>query len=431
MANNMDTMDMTDNGQHHFSGKDSKCNLIVNYLPQQLDDNDMKELFAAIGPVKSCKIIRHKQTGWSYGFGFVEYGEPDHAEQAIKTLNRLQLKEKTLKVAYARPPGESTKNTNLYVQGLPATMTQLMLEDLFKPYGSIIQAKILTGASSCECKGTGFVLFENKEAAEQSIDELNGKDVLGVGKNLVVRFAQDNASKVRAPPNRGGRGGRGGFGGLGMDGGYNQGFGGPMRSQGGRFGNRFNPMQGQSGYNNSQGFYGTSGGGGYNQGNTRGGYQGFGGRGGQSFSGGGDYFDEYSHYAQGSGFGGRGGRGGGFSSASGRGGFNNGAMSQNFQNDDFFMDTGSGAESEGYILFCYNIGPDTQEHQLWHLFSKYGTVLKVNVMFDHKQNKGKNFGFVTMAKYNEAVQAIKILNGQCALCQYPLQIKFKDDKQKM
>lgn len=42
---------------------DSKTNLIVNYLPQNLTPDELKSLFGSIGDIESCKIVRDKITG--------------------------------------------------------------------------------------------------------------------------------------------------------------------------------------------------------------------------------------------------------------------------------------------------------------------------------------------------------------------------------
>ena len=41
----------------------SRCNLIVNYLPQSLKEHDFCQLFAKIGPLKTCKLMYDRQTG--------------------------------------------------------------------------------------------------------------------------------------------------------------------------------------------------------------------------------------------------------------------------------------------------------------------------------------------------------------------------------
>jgi len=38
-------------------------NLIVNYLPQTMSQDDIRSLFASVGDIDSCKLIRDKLTG--------------------------------------------------------------------------------------------------------------------------------------------------------------------------------------------------------------------------------------------------------------------------------------------------------------------------------------------------------------------------------
>jgi ELAV like protein 2/3/4 len=51
------------------SGGSSSCddgaqtNLIVNYLPQTMTQEEIRSLFSSIGEVESCKLIRDKVTG--------------------------------------------------------------------------------------------------------------------------------------------------------------------------------------------------------------------------------------------------------------------------------------------------------------------------------------------------------------------------------
>lgn len=38
-------------------------NLIVNYLPQTMSQDDLRTLFSSLGELESCKLIRDKSTG--------------------------------------------------------------------------------------------------------------------------------------------------------------------------------------------------------------------------------------------------------------------------------------------------------------------------------------------------------------------------------
>lgn len=68
-----------------------------------------------------------QQTGYSFGFGFVEYQKPEDAAKAILQLNNLPVQHKRIKVSYARPPGEDIKETNLYIQNIPRSAGQCLV----------------------------------------------------------------------------------------------------------------------------------------------------------------------------------------------------------------------------------------------------------------------------------------------------------------
>lgn len=81
------------------SGNDiSKTNIIINYLPQTMSQDDVYSLFSTIGEVENCKLVRDKATGQSLGYGFVNYKYPESARKAIESLNGLRLQNKTISV---------------------------------------------------------------------------------------------------------------------------------------------------------------------------------------------------------------------------------------------------------------------------------------------------------------------------------------------
>lgn len=48
--------------------EDSKTNLIVNYLPQNMSQEEIRSLFSSIGEVESCKLVRDKSSGKYYSY---------------------------------------------------------------------------------------------------------------------------------------------------------------------------------------------------------------------------------------------------------------------------------------------------------------------------------------------------------------------------
>merc|ERR1712062_387550 len=206
---------MSDNGSVSSNGdkdmdEESKTNLIVNYLPQTMTQEEIRSLFSSIGEVESCKLIRDKVTGQSLGYGFVNYHRTGDATKAIQTLNGLRLQNKTIKVSYARPSSEAIKGANLYVSGLPKHMTQPDLERLFSSCGNIITSRILcdniTGLSKGDgcvpglSKGVGFIRFDQRIEAERAIQKLNGTIPEGATEPITVKFANNPSNNAKAIP---------------------------------------------------------------------------------------------------------------------------------------------------------------------------------------------------------------------------------------
>ncbi|KAK2149037.1 hypothetical protein LSH36_471g06036 [Paralvinella palmiformis] len=376
---------------------ENTTNLIVNYLPQTLTDEEFRSMFQSIGQLKSSKIVRDRATGYSYGFGFVDFVKEEDALRAIQTLNGLQLQNKRIKVAYSRS-GDSIKGANLYISNIPKNINQGQLEEIFAEYGTIIQCRILVDQATGRSKGVGFVLYNERSESEAAIKSLDGHTLEGATEPLSVKYADDNKGKARPPPvvqsgvpvvQHMGKGrARGGFnqfnGGGNFSGGYGAGRGAPYGAFGGGYAGETPEVS-------------------YGMGNGRGGYAG-GGRGG--FAGAAN--------------------GGGYGPMRNQNRFNRyNPMAANNYNSA--TPAGSGTEEGGFTLFVYNIGPQADERELWQLFSPFGTIQKVNVIRDHSKNQGKGYGFVTMTSYPEAMSAIQGLDGYRYVGK-PLQVSFKTPK---
>lgn len=59
------------------------------------------------------------------------------------------------KVSYARPSSEVIKDANLYISGLPRTMTQKDVEDMFSRFGRIINSRVLVDQTTGTVGGPG------------------------------------------------------------------------------------------------------------------------------------------------------------------------------------------------------------------------------------------------------------------------------------
>jgi len=182
----------------------NKTNLIVNYLPQNMTDEDFKELFTKFGAMKSCKIVRNRLNGHSYGFGFVDFETHEQALKAIEELNGHELEKKKIKVAFARPAGQDIKQANLYVRNIPSNWSQEDVRKAFESFGNIIQVRVLSD------KNIAFVLYDLRKQAEMALESMQGKLLDGAAEKLEIKFAADKKNENKRGNRRGGRGSGGG-----------------------------------------------------------------------------------------------------------------------------------------------------------------------------------------------------------------------------
>ncbi|MDR3610314.1 MAG: RNA-binding protein [Ignavibacteriaceae bacterium] len=84
-------------------------NIYVGNLAKDVTDEELQNVFAEYGYIKSAKIIRDLFSGESKGFGFVEMPGVAEAQKAIDSLNTKDLKGKKIVVNEARPKTENNR----------------------------------------------------------------------------------------------------------------------------------------------------------------------------------------------------------------------------------------------------------------------------------------------------------------------------------
>lgn len=80
----------------------------VSNLPWTTNEDDLHAFFTGF-VVSDVKIITDRETGRPRGFAFIGLSSPEHAKQAIATLNGKLFGGRTIKVCEAR---ERTKQEN-------------------------------------------------------------------------------------------------------------------------------------------------------------------------------------------------------------------------------------------------------------------------------------------------------------------------------
>jgi len=77
--------------------------IYVGNLAYAVNEEDLRQAFAAFGQVESVNVITDRESGRSKGFGFVEMPVAEEGQAAVAGLNGKELKGRAVNVSEARP----------------------------------------------------------------------------------------------------------------------------------------------------------------------------------------------------------------------------------------------------------------------------------------------------------------------------------------
>ncbi len=95
----------------------------------------------------------------------------------------------------------------LYVGGLPYSVTEEQLADLFAAHGTVESARVISDKYTGQSRGFGFVDMSSSSEAEQAIKSLHGSQLSG--RTLTVNEARPQEQRPSRPGGNGGNGGGG------------------------------------------------------------------------------------------------------------------------------------------------------------------------------------------------------------------------------
>ena len=86
--------------------------LFVGNLPYSIGEDQIREMFAQVGEVASCNLIKDKFSGQSKEFDFVEMSSDDEAKEAITKFNDHEVDGRKMVVNVARPREDRPRRDN-------------------------------------------------------------------------------------------------------------------------------------------------------------------------------------------------------------------------------------------------------------------------------------------------------------------------------
>lgn len=159
------------------ASNDSKRTLYVGNIGVEIDEALLLQIFSQFGQCLSCKLIRDIN-GRNEPYAFVEMASHNAALVALNAMNHITMMNRELRVNWATTPGQGNRQeriqqgSHVFVGDLPPDTTDDQLMEGFKPFGPIIECKVVRHSDGTS-RGYAFVTFTNKDDAEKAIKKMD------------------------------------------------------------------------------------------------------------------------------------------------------------------------------------------------------------------------------------------------------------------
>jgi polyadenylate-binding protein len=173
-------------------------NIFIKNLDKTIDNKALYDTFSAFGNILSCKIAMDEHG--SKGYGFVHFETEEAARNSIEKVNGMLLNGKkvfvgrfmTRRERIDKMGDQAKKFTNVYVKNFGDALDDNKLRELFERCGTVSSCKVMSGEDG-KSRGFGFVSFDDHEAAQKAVDELNNYEL--EGHTMYVGRAQKKAER--------------------------------------------------------------------------------------------------------------------------------------------------------------------------------------------------------------------------------------------
>ncbi|GLT82098.1 hypothetical protein SLE2022_005100 [Rubroshorea leprosula] len=154
--------------------------LYVGDLHPGVTEGQLIDTFSGIKDFVSASLCKDTLTGFSRGYGYLNFSTFEQAMETIETMNHTLINGKPIRLMWSQCDSEARRSGigNVFVKNLASSVDNMKLHGIFTEFGTILSCKVQTSQDG-ESKGYGFVQFESAESAQSAIQELNGQVIEG------------------------------------------------------------------------------------------------------------------------------------------------------------------------------------------------------------------------------------------------------------
>jgi nucleolar protein 4 len=87
---------MADSGSQQHDAR----TVFVRNVGFHVDESQLEQVFADVGPVRQCFLVKQKGEQRHKGIAFVQYAIPEDADRAVEELNGKEVSGRKLKVRH-------------------------------------------------------------------------------------------------------------------------------------------------------------------------------------------------------------------------------------------------------------------------------------------------------------------------------------------
>ncbi|KAJ4848048.1 hypothetical protein Tsubulata_044383 [Turnera subulata] len=149
--------------------------LYVGDLDQNVNENQLYELFSPVSQVVSIRVCRDQVRRSSLRYAYVNFANPQDAAKALEVLNFTPVNGKPIRIMFSHrdPSIRKSGHGNVFIKNLDSSIDSKALHDTFSSFGTVLSCKVVVDDNG-RSKGRGFVQFEKEQDAHSAIKQLNG-----------------------------------------------------------------------------------------------------------------------------------------------------------------------------------------------------------------------------------------------------------------